>query len=135
MNTIKYEITTSYWFFKSNFLFFNNWIKKFFSNFICSIINYDFYAINFWMHYALFIIIFRRNKVNWYFYCIFHVSDFLRLFISFKYSQILLRYASTDGVFLSPLLLHSIFSTPKITYSYWLIIIFFFKLRKILKNL
>ena len=39
--------------------------------------------------------------VNW----VFHVSDFLRLFImSFKYGPILLRYSSTDRVlFLSSL--------------------------------
>ena len=43
--------------------------------------------------------------VNWNF----HVSDFWRLFImSFKYSLTLLRYSSTDSVFLSLLLLYSI---------------------------
>ena len=43
--------------------------------------------------------------VNW----IFHVSDFLRLFmISFKYGLILLRYSSNDSVFLLPLLLYLI---------------------------
>ena len=40
---------------------------------------------------------------------IFHLSDFLRLFmISFKYSLILLRYFLTNSVFLLPLLLYSI---------------------------
>ena len=43
--------------------------------------------------------------VNWNF----HVSDFLRLFMmSFKYGLILLRYSSTDVLFLSPLLSYSI---------------------------
>ena len=44
--------------------------------------------------------------VNW----IFHVSDFLRLFmISFKYGLNLSRYSLTDSVlFLSPLLLYSV---------------------------
>ena len=43
--------------------------------------------------------------VNW----IFHASGVLRLFMSFKYGLILLRYSSTDSVlFLSPLLSHSI---------------------------
>ena len=44
--------------------------------------------------------------VNW----IFHVSEFLRLFMmSFKYSLILLRYSSTDSVLLlSPILSYSI---------------------------
>ena len=32
-----------------------NWIKKFFLNFICFVINHDFYVITFWMHYTLFI--------------------------------------------------------------------------------
>ena len=40
---------------------------------------------------------------------IFHLSDFLRLFmISFKYDLILLRYFLTNSVFLLPLLLYSI---------------------------
>ena len=42
--------------------------------------------------------------VNW----IFHVSDFLRLFISFKYGLILLRSSLTDSVFLSQSLLYSL---------------------------
>ena len=48
-------------------------------------------------------------------YCIFHVSDILRLFImSFKYGLILLRYYLTDSVlFLSTLLI----VTPKTTGS------------------
>ena len=42
---------------------------------------------------------------NW----VLHVSDFLRLLISFKYSLILLRQSSTDNLlFLSPLLSYSI---------------------------
>ena len=41
---------------------------------------------------------------------IFHVSNFLRLFVtSFKYGPILLRYSSTDSVlFLLPLLSYSV---------------------------
>ena len=43
--------------------------------------------------------------VNW----VFHESEFLRLFnMSFKYHLILLKYSSTDSVFLSSLLLYSI---------------------------
>ena len=67
MNTIKYEITTFQWLFQSNLIFFNKWFKKFCSNFICFMINYDFYVISFWMHYSPFIITIRRNKVNCYF--------------------------------------------------------------------
>ena len=40
---------------------------------------------------------------------IFHLSDFLRLFMSFEYSSTVLRYSSTYSVLsLSPLLLYSI---------------------------
>ena len=39
------------------------WIKNFFYNFICFIINCDFYVIYFWIYYTFFIIIYRRNKV------------------------------------------------------------------------
>ena len=54
--------------------------KKFFYNFICFIINHDFYVITFWMHYTLFIIsIFEKIKliviVNW----TFQVSDILSM--------------------------------------------------------
>ena len=53
----------------------------------------------------------------------FSVSDFFRLFISFKYGLILLRYFLTDSdLFLSPLLSYSI-------YCYWFITIFFFILK------
>ena len=95
--------------------------------FICFIINHGFYIITFWMHFLLFIIIYRRNKVicNW--NGISQVSDFLRLFIiSFKYGLILLRYSSTDsGLLLSPLLSYSRNCYSKKTYSHWFIIMSF----------
>ena len=37
--------------------------QKVFYHFICFIINHDSYAITFWMHFMLFIIIFGKNKV------------------------------------------------------------------------
>ena len=37
-------------------------IKNFFYYFTCFIINHDLYLITFWMHYTLFIIMYRRNK-------------------------------------------------------------------------
>ena len=85
------------------------WIKKFFYNFICFIINDDFYVITFGMHYMLFIIIYGKKLfaiVNW----IFRVTGFLRLFMmSFKCGLTLSRYSSTDSdLFLSPLLSYSI---------------------------
>ena len=109
MTTTKNKITTSHWCVEWNMIAIKKWFKTFFSNLICFIINNDIYVITFWMH-MLFIIIFRRNKLiaiaNW----IFHISDFLRLFmVSLKYGLILLSYSSTAGVlFLSPLLSYSI---------------------------
>ena len=51
------------------------WIEKFY-NFICFIINHDFYIITFWTHCRLFLIIYGRKKLfaiaNW----IFHVTFF-----------------------------------------------------------
>ena len=75
MNIIKSKLTTFHWFqiiFESFFCF---------HNFICFIINHDFYGITFWIYYMIFITItFKRNKIN------------LRSFmISFKYGLILLR--------------------------------------------
>ena len=67
--------------------------------FICFIINHEFYVITFWMHYTLFIIIYGRNKVFCLTVAIFHVSDFLRLFMmAFRYSLILLRCSSKDSI-------------------------------------
>ena len=40
--------------------------KKFFDNFICFIISYNFYVVTLWMYYLLFIDVFKRNKVNCY---------------------------------------------------------------------
>ena len=71
--------------------------------------------------------------VNW----IFHVSDFLSLFMfiylySFKCGLILLRYSSTDSILFLSLLL----SYPKIIYSNWFTIIsFFFILKRFLISL
>ena len=39
------------------------WTKKLFYNFICFIINHNFYGFTFWMHYMIFIIICGRNKI------------------------------------------------------------------------
>ena len=68
--------------------------KSFFSNFICFIINHDVYVITFLMYYTLSNIIYLRNKVKVAIVnSIFHVSEFLKLFImSFKYDIIILRY-------------------------------------------
>ena len=73
------------------------------------------------------------NTINW----IFHLSDFLRLFVmSFKYGLILLRYSSTDGILFLSLFFGIQYNFPqKITYSYWFIIIFFFFMLKKMLNI
>ena len=122
LNTIKYEVATFHWCFQPNLIPGKKLLEKFFYNLICVIINHDFYAITFWMHYTLFIITFRWHKANCFVNWIFDVSDFLKSFmISCKYGLILLRYCSIDSaLFLSKL--------PYIqyTYCYWFVITFFF---------
>ena len=66
MNTIKDKITTFHWCFRSNLISIKKWFKKFFDKFIYFIINYEFFVITLWMHCKLFIIVFRRNKLNCY---------------------------------------------------------------------
>ena len=125
------KITTSHWLFQSKLIYVQKWFKKFFNNFICFAINHDFYVISFWMPYTLFINILIAI-VTW----IFHVSDFLTLFIiPFKYllSLILCRYfqliafcfchlfVSCQYYYYSKnhllLFLVNIIVTPKTTYS------------------
>ena len=68
-------------------------------------------------------------------YWIFHISDFLRPFRSFKYDLILLRYSSTDNVLCSTVtFIVNKIVTAKITYSNWFTIIFFFMLKKVIPN-
>ena len=78
-------------------------------------------------------IVFRRNKINCCFFFIFHLPDVVRLFmISFKYGLILLRYFSRCFTSITFTFIFNIIVTPKITHSYWFIIIFlFFMLKKI----
>ena len=56
--------------------FIKEWFKGFFYNFICFIINYDFYVITFWMHYTLFIIVFRKNRVSCFYWLNFPCIQF-----------------------------------------------------------
>ena len=65
MNIIYDKLTTFHWFFQLILMYFHEWIKKPFCNFIYFIIQHDFYVTPFWMNYTLFIIIiFRRNKIS-----------------------------------------------------------------------
>ena len=67
--------------------------------------------------------------------CIFRMSDFLKLFMSFRYGLMLIRCSSTDNVLvLSQLLSYSIYLLiQKMHYFYWFIInlFSFFTLKKI----
>ena len=106
LDLIKDKINLSHWCFWSNLISIK-WFKRLFNNFNCVIINHKFNVLTLWMHYVLFIILFRRNKiiaiVNW----IFYISDFLRSFmIIFNYGQILLSYSSIDIVFVYHLYFH-----------------------------
>ena len=57
--------------------------------------------------------------VNW----IFHVSDFLRLYMkSFKYGLILSKYSLIEEIFT---FIFNIIVVIKISYSYWFLLIFF----------
>ena len=76
INTIKDKIITSNWCFQPHLI-----SRKFFDNVIYFMINHDFYVNTCWIHYAVFIIVCRRYKVNWYSYWIFAVSNFLTLFV------------------------------------------------------
>ena len=84
--------------------------KMFFNNFICFIINPDFYAITFECITRSSSLSLEEIKVIAIVNGIFHVSDFSRLFImSFKYGLTILRYSSADRVlFLSLLISYSI---------------------------
>ena len=55
---INSAINTSRWCFKSNLTSIKKWFKKSFNNFICFIINHDFYVITRWMRYTLFLSVF-----------------------------------------------------------------------------
>ena len=73
-STIKDKTTTFHQFFQACLISRKTWLKKSLNNFICFIINHDFYVITLLMYYTLFIGVFKRN-----------VPGFLRLFmVSFK---------------------------------------------------
>ena len=101
------DCSNQVWYF---WYFFDKLPKKFFNNFICFIIDHDFYVIFFECITPSSSLSLEEIKLIAFFIWIFHVSDFFRLFImSFKYGLIVLRYSSTDSVFLSPLLLQKCF--------------------------
>ena len=64
LNWVQNKITPSHWCFKNNSLSWKKWFEKFINNFICIIIWHKFYYVALQVHYTLFIIIFRRFRVN-----------------------------------------------------------------------
>ena len=88
VNTIKDKITIFYGCFQPNLISKKKLFKKFLDNFICVIINLGFYVITIWMRYTLSSVSLEKMKliaiVNW----VFYVSDFLKLFMSFKFGFI-----------------------------------------------
>ena len=61
-NTIKDITTTFHWYCQPNLISVKKLFKKLFDNFLCLIINHDFYSIiNLWEQYTLFITAFRRK--------------------------------------------------------------------------
>ena len=64
MSPIKDKITTFHRCLQPNLISRKRWLEKFFYNFLSVIINHDFYVVNLWIHYTLFITVFRVNKFN-----------------------------------------------------------------------
>ena len=122
MNPIKYEINTFHSHFQPSLTSRKKCLKNLYYNFICSIMIHDFYVITLWMHFKSLGETKLIAIVNW----IFHVSDFSRFFISFKYGLILLRYSSINRlfIFITITFIFNIILAPKITYSYWFVIVF-----------
>ena len=125
-DTIKDKVTTSHWCFQSNMTSIKKWCKEVFHNFICVIINHTFYFITLWMHYTLFISVFRRNEIYCYsqlkFLCIrffwtiyvFQVwSTFIKIFFNWSFITITITFVFNTIV------------APKFSYTYWFIMIFF----------
>ena len=108
------------------------WIKGFFYNFICFIINHYFHAITFecitWSSSLSKEKIKLFAIVNW----VFHASDSSRLFIlSSNFIEIFFNWYSFIHITVTSIF--NIIVTLNIIYSYWFIIIFFFfMLKKIL---
>ena len=96
INTIRDKIPTFHWCFQPNWISRKKWLKMFFDNLICFILNHDFYVIilydSFLCYHSLCITCSSSLEqikligiVNW----IFHVPDFLSLFMmSFKHGLV-----------------------------------------------
>ena len=118
-NTVKYKITTFHWCLHPTVKF-----ENFFNNFICFIINFDFYVI-FFLNALSSSSSFGEMKlleiINW----IFPISYFLKLFMMFcKDGLISLGCSLIDRVlFLLQLLSYSVYEA---TESYWFVIVVIF---------
>ena len=135
MNTIKDKLAPFHWCFKPNLISKKKWFKRssITYNFICFSINHDVYAITLWIHYTLFINVFSKNKVSC--YCQLNFSRIKIFKIIYDVSQIWSNFIKIFFnwqcfISISVTFLFNIICAPKITYSYWLMIIFFFLLKK-----
>ena len=108
IKTIKDKLI--HWCFQPSLISRKKLFKNFLNNFICYIINLDFYLTILWMHSPSSSVSLEKIKLIAIVNRIFHVSDFLRLLmVSFKYGLISSWYYLIDRIlFLSPLLSYSI---------------------------
>ena len=103
------------------------WFKKLFDNYISSIINHDFHVITLWMHYVLFISVFRRNKINCYCWLNFPCVRFFEIIydkfhVWFNFIKVFFDLQGFISITITSLF--NIIVAIKITYSFWFIIIF-----------
>ena len=127
MSTFKGKITSFHWCFQCSLVSRKTSLKTFFCNSICFIINHDFYVITLWMHDALFSIIFRRNKVNWYWLLSLPFFRFFKIIYNvFQkwFNFIKIFFDSWNFFFINIVFIFGIIIAWKIIYSYWFAIIF-----------
>ena len=104
--------------------------EKFFYILVCFIINHDFYLITIWIRLRTL----RIYKVDCYYYLSFASIRFLKIIYDiFKiwgnFSKTFLNWQCFISIFIA--FIFNIIFAPKITYSIWFIIIFFFLFKKL----
>ena len=100
----------------------SSFIKFFF------ILKHDFYVITIWMHYTLFISVFRKAKVNY--YCYFKNFPCIRFFEIIYVFQVWFNYLKVffdwyNFISITITFMFDIIVVMIITYSEWFVIIFF----------
>ena len=96
-------------------------------------IYFGIYGITFWMHYTLFIIIYRRSKKKKNFPRV-RCFEIIYVTMNFKMCCNFINILFNWQYFISVTItfIFNMIVTPKIIYSYWFIITFFSRLKKIL---